>query len=111
DIGTGNGAMATVTGGVIMKYSSSPDSTVPATQFSGYYLEQILFDATNNSMIFADNGAVAPAWQNAELPRSQQNENHRIKKFNVATGAVETLLGAGYGATNLEQESNATVFT
>lgn len=110
DLSIGNGAMATITGGVALKYTSSADSTTPATDFAGYYLEQIIYDSTNDSLIFADNGAQGPNWSVVELPRSQPNENHRIKKFSPISGAVETLLGAGYGITNLEQEPSATVF-
>lgn len=100
NISTANGSTSVVTGGVISKHGSSSDSVVPAPNFSGYFLEQMIYDTSRDKIYFGDNGASPTAWNTAELPRSSDFDNHRIRRLDPITGAVDTLVGRGWGDTS-----------
>lgn len=111
DLSAGNGAIATVTGGVSAKTGSSSDSVTPAPSFNGYFLEQMLYDAISNKIYFADNGAAPTNWNTAEIPRTPDIENHRIRRLDPILGTVDTLVGRGWGDTSPINEPANTALT
>ncbi len=100
DLSVGNGNTSVVTGGVRAKSGSSADSVTPAMHFQGLLLEQMIFDPAKNKLYFADNGTAPTAWNTSETPRTSDFDNHRIRRLDPLTGAVDTMVGRGWGDTS-----------
>lgn len=110
DISNADGNITTLLFGLDPKHDSSPDSPgVDAPNFRGYFLGDIHYDSTTNSLLFADAGSTGMPATTHHTAQGNLIENNRIRSLNLTTGLVTTFIGQGSG-TYLDQQNPTSVY-
>lgn len=104
DIGDTNGDISTLFTVTDPKSNSSADSpAVDAPKARLNYISDLLFRASDNSLLIADTTEAGLTMPTHFQPDGKTTENNRVRKLDLATGLVDTVLGMGYGTyTNMQ---------
>lgn len=107
-VGTDNGNIATTLYGLETKHDSSPDTGADAPDYRGYFITSLAYDSTSNSLFFGDVSA-RNLHSNTHTPPSRSIDNNRVRRLDLSSGYVNTLIGQGY-STYQDQQSPLNVF-
>lgn len=104
DIGTNDGNIDTLLTITDPKSNSSPDSpAVDAAKARLNFISDLLFRSSDNSLLVADTTEAGLNMPTHFQPDGKTTENNRVRKLDLSTGLLDTVLGMGYGTyTNMQ---------